>query len=290
MERIAPWLQTSWDRRAAGNFIGGGTGSGLAIVAAASTFWSGEVPRVLLAAAALAIALGLALVWLEIGRPWRFLHVFFHPQTSWMAREAMAAPPLIFTLGAAAWTGDERLALVAGLLALAFLYCQARMLRAASGIPAWREPAIVPLIVATGLAEGAGAFLILALLTPVGDRVALFLAPAAILIRWYAWTFYRGRLKGHGAPAGALNTLAAIDAPLLLFGTIAPLSLLVGAFVLTNFATPLALVAAAAALGAGWTMKGVIVTRAAFNQGFALPHLPRLAAAGKETGARPGWS
>ncbi len=289
MERVAPWLQTSWDHRAAGNFIGGGTGSGLAIVAAASTLWSGEVPRVLLAAAALAIALGLALVWLEIGRPWRFLHVFFHPETSWMTREAFVAPPLILSLGAAAWTGDETIALITGLLALAFLYCQARMLRAARGIPAWREPTIVPLIVATALAEGAGAFLILALLTPVGDRVALLLAPAAILIRSYVWTFYRGRLERHGAPAGALNALAAIDAPVLLFGTIAPLSLLVGALVLTNVATPLALVAGAAMLGAGWTMKGVIVTRAAFNQGFALPHLPRLAA-GKKTGARPGWS
>jgi phenylacetyl-CoA:acceptor oxidoreductase 26-kDa subunit len=290
MERVAPWAQTSWDHRAAGNFIGGGTGSGLAIVAATSTLWSGEVPRVLLAAAALAIALGLALVWLEIGRPWRFLHVFFHPQTSWMTREALVAPPLIFTLGAAAWTGGHALATIAGVLAIAFLYCQARMLRAARGIPAWREPAIVPLIVATGLAEGAGAFLILALLTPVGDRVALLLAPAAILIRSYVWTFYRGRLERHGGPAAALNALAVIDAPLLLFGTIAPLSLLVGALVLTTVATPLALVAGAAALGAGWTMKDVIVTRAAFNQGFAIPHLPRLAAAGKETGARPGWS
>jgi phenylacetyl-CoA:acceptor oxidoreductase subunit 2 len=290
MERVAPWLQTSWDHRAAGNFIGGGTGSGFAIVAAASTLWSGEVSRGLLAAAALAIALGLALVWLEIGRPWRFLHVFFHPQTSWMTREALVALPLIVSLGAAAWTGDERLALVAGLLALAFLYCQARMLRAASGIPAWREPAIVSLIVTAGLAEGAGAFLVLAPLTPVGDRVALLLAPATIVARWYVWTIYRRGITRRGAPTGALKALAAIDTPLLIFGTITPLCLLLAALFLTNVATPLALVAGAAALGAGWTIKDVIVTRAAFNQGFALPHLPRLAAAGKETGARPGWS
>lgn len=290
MERVAPWLQTSWDHRAAGNFIGGGTGSGLAIVAATSTLWAGEVPRVLFAAAALAIALGLALVWLEIGRPWRFLHVFFHPQTSWMTREALVAPPLIFTLGAAAWTGGHALATIAGALAIAFLYCQARMLHAARGIPAWREAAIVPLIVATGLAEGAGAFLILALLTPVGDRVALFLASAAILLRWYIWTIYRRGITRHGAPTGALKALAAIDTPLLIFGTITPLCLLLAALFLTNVAAPLALVAGAAALGAGWTIKDVIVTRAAFNQGFALPHLPRLAAAGKESSARPGWS
>ncbi len=41
MDRIAPWLQTNWDRRAAGNFIGGGTGAGLAIFAAASELTGG---------------------------------------------------------------------------------------------------------------------------------------------------------------------------------------------------------------------------------------------------------
>ena len=44
---------------------------------------------------------------------------------------------------------------LAAALALAFIYCQARMLQAAKGIPAWREPLLVPLMVVTGLAEGA---------------------------------------------------------------------------------------------------------------------------------------
>jgi hypothetical protein len=42
----------------------------------------------------------------------------------------------------------------AGPAAAAFLYCQARILRAAMGIPAWRGPWVVPLIVVSGLAEG----------------------------------------------------------------------------------------------------------------------------------------
>jgi hypothetical protein len=45
-------------------------------------------------------------------------------------------------------------------MAGAFLYCQARILRAAKGIPAWRTPWVVPLIVLSGLAEG-GALLLL---------------------------------------------------------------------------------------------------------------------------------
>ena len=51
---------------------------------------------------------------------------------------------------------------VAALLAAIFVYCQGRMLQAAKGIPAWREPLLVPLIVATGLAEGGGLLLLLA--------------------------------------------------------------------------------------------------------------------------------
>jgi phenylacetyl-CoA:acceptor oxidoreductase subunit 2 len=290
MDRTAPSLQTSWDRRAAGNFIGGGTGSGLAIIAAASALWSGAASRPAFALAALAITAGLGLVWLEIGRPWRFLHVFFHPQTSWMTREALVAPALVLALAAAAATGGRALAALAAAFALVFVYCQARILRAALGIPAWREPAIVPLIVATALAEGTGAALVLVVLAPERDPVALLFAPVAILARWIAWAFYRGRLARRGAPRDALRALAAIDAPLLLAGTVAPLALLVAALLLADLAGALAFVAGVLALGAGWVVKGVIVTRAALTQGFALPHLPRLAAAGKDSSVRPGWS
>jgi phenylacetyl-CoA:acceptor oxidoreductase subunit 2 len=48
----------------------------------------------------------------------------------------------------------------AAIAAAAFLYCQARILRASKGIPAWRAPLVVPLILLSGLAEG-GALLLL---------------------------------------------------------------------------------------------------------------------------------
>jgi phenylacetyl-CoA:acceptor oxidoreductase 26-kDa subunit len=291
MERIGPWLQTSWDHRAAGNFIGGGTGSGLAIVAAADALWTGQPQRFPFALAALVIAIGLGLVWLEIGRPWRFLHVFFHPRTSWMTRESLLAPPLLLALAAAAWTVHRAPAGLAAPLALAFLYCQARILRAASGIPAWREPAIVPLMLATGLAEGVGAFLVLTVLSGAPSAPpALLLALAAIGARWFAWVAYRHGLKRSGAPTGALEALAALQTPVLALGTIAPLALAATALILSSFAGALVLVAGALALGGGWIIKDVIVTRASFNQGFALPHLPRLGAAAKDSSARPGWS
>lgn len=291
MERIAPWLQTQWDRRAAGNFIFGGTGAGLAICAAASALAAGAHPAPAYAVAGLSIAAGLSLVWLEIGRPWRFLHVFFNPRTSWMTREALVAPPLLLALAAAAWPGGVAPALAALLLAAAFLYCQARILRAARGIPAWREGRIVPLILATGLAEGAGAFLALAPATGLGPGTALLaLALAALAARWLAWIAYRRRLDRQGAPTAARRALQAVGAPLLLLGTIAPAALLLGALADAAVAAPLALAAGLFALAAGWALKLAIVTRASFNQGFALPHLPRLDAARGDSSARPGWS
>ncbi len=86
MNRWGSVLQTQWDWRAAGTFRVGGAGCGLILMTAAASY--PHSPPLSLALQALAfIGLGLFMVWLEIGRPWRALHNFFHPQTSWMTRE-----------------------------------------------------------------------------------------------------------------------------------------------------------------------------------------------------------
>ncbi|HXP30274.1 MAG TPA: NrfD/PsrC family molybdoenzyme membrane anchor subunit [Stellaceae bacterium] len=291
MDRIAPWLQTNWDHRAAGNFIGGGTGSGLAIFAAASELAGGNPPRAAYVLAALFIVAGLSLVWLEIGRPWRFLHVFFNPQTSWMTREALIAPPLLIALAAAAWHGGAALAAVAALLALAFVYCQARMLRGSMGIPAWREPLIVPLALATGLAEGAGVLLALAIVAGAApSRFVLILALLSLVARWIAWAAYCRHLARRGAPTATRQALQAIDLQVLVLGTIAPIALIAAALGFADYAGPIALAAGVLGLAAGWLIKDTILTRAAFNQGFAVPHLARLGAVGSDSSTRPGWS
>jgi hypothetical protein len=132
-------LQDCWDWRAAGNFMFGGTGSALMLMIAINSF--PDTPPLPLGLTALVfIGLGLFLVWLEIGRPWRFIHTYFHPQTSWMTREASAAI-LLFPI---AFVGIvfkiPVMITLSGLLGLLFLYCQARILLASKGIPAWREP------------------------------------------------------------------------------------------------------------------------------------------------------
>ena len=147
-------IQKHWDVRAALNFMLGGSGAGLMIWTALLKVGSPYPVALSLAL----VGAGLLSVWLEIGRKLRAAHVFFNPFTSWMTRESFAALAL-FILGGAALVYPE-LRVGAAIMAGAFLYCQARILRAAKGIPAWRTPLVVPLIVLSGLAEGAALLLL----------------------------------------------------------------------------------------------------------------------------------
>jgi phenylacetyl-CoA:acceptor oxidoreductase 26-kDa subunit len=238
------WLQRHWDARAAANFMLGGAGSGLMV---ATAFVAGDSSVPILISLVL-IAGGLAAVWLEIGRKLRAVHVFFNPFTSWMTRESFAAL-LVFALGIGAIFVPSALPFAAA-AALGFLYCQARILRASKGIPAWRAPEVVPLIVFTGLAEGAG----LAMFFSVEDFLVAFFA-LAVIARFVAWRRYRAAVPSKALePAGKA---------LVWIGTVTALALV--------WVPPLA---GLAVLAAGGWLKFALVTRASFNQGFALPHLP----------------
>ena len=237
-------LQRHWDARAAANFILGGTGAGLIV----SSIFIGEASPVGLGL--VLIAAGLGAVWLEIGRKLRAVNVFFNPFTSWMTRESFAAV-MVFAGGMAFLVFRETpLIYVTAAFAALFLYCQARILFGAKGIPAWRARETVPLIIATGLAEGAG----VALLFSTQDLLMGLFALAAV-VRLIAWQRYHDAVRS-----------PALEAPgkgLLWLGTVAPLALML--------VTPLA---GLAALAAGWWLKFALVTRASHTQGFSLPHLP----------------
>ena len=51
----------------------------------------------------------------------------------------------------------------------------------------------------------------------------------------------------------------------------------------------LGVISALAALGSGWLFKAVLITRAAYNQGFALPRLPVRGSGSGGSAAKPGW-
>lgn len=268
-----PWHQTNWDARAAGNFIGGGAGSGL-IVATAYGGPTGMTLTVMLIAALALVGFGLFCVWLEIGRPLRAVNVFINPRTSWMSREAFVGL-FLFPVGAVTAFLSPGWLPATVVLALAFLYCQSRMLPAARGIPAWREPTTGVLIAATGLTEG---FALWVAATPWhGVRSAALLGVFAllVLVRQIVWIVYRRRLKGRIVKK-ADEALAGAGRWLLVLGTIVPLFIVV--VLLTSPAEwrvgPFEVAAGVLAWGAGAWLKFVLVTRAAFNQGFALKRLP----------------
>lgn len=243
------WVQQHWDARAALNFMLGGAGGGMMVSAVLA-----DRPAIIALALAL-VAGGLGAVWLEIGKKLRALNVFFNPFTSWMTRESFAAL-LLFALGAVALWNSAFLPLAA-LAALAFVYCQGRILRAARGIPAWRAPQVTLLIVATALAEGAG----LALFFTTAPLVVGWFG-LALILRAFAWTRYRAAVAH-----------PALDAPgkaLVQLGTIGALVLaLAGGWVPGS--APLA---GLLALATGLWLKFALVTRASHNQGYALPRLP----------------
>lgn len=277
--------QTNWDWRAAGNFICGGSGSGLLVVSAMSAGQS-AVYRLFGCAGLALIALGLFCVWLEIGRPWRAMNVFLHAKTSWMTREALVAVPLFVSGALAVASGATMWIWLTALLALVFLYCQARILQAAKGIPAWRAPLCVPLLMATGLTEGAGlAMLLRSLLNGIdgigqasSDAVALpAILLALLLLRALLWRAYRKQLLIAKAPRQAIAALGKIEFSLMLIGhwLAAGLLLLV---LLSPAPTPniawLGALAGLLAAAGGWQLKYTVIVRAGFNQGYALPRLP----------------
>ena len=103
-----------------------------------------------------------------------------------------------------------------------------------------------------------------------------FLVGALVLARWLVWRAYRARLGARATPR-ALEALDAAGRPLQIAGSLLPLAALVlvaSGLIGGAFAAPLLALAGLSAAGAGAWFKFTLVTRAGFNQGFALTHLP----------------
>lgn len=285
---LSPWLQTAWDLRAAGNFIGGGSGTGLLILVSLGAF-AGLYSQILLLVGLALVGLGLFSVFLEIGRPLRAMNVMLGGKRSWMTREAFVAG-VLFPLGGAALFMPD-LAKLVWIPALAYLYCQCRILEATKGIPTWRSPLIMPLILATGLTEGAGILLLLAPLVVDGgapEWVSGTLV-ALLALRLFVWMLYRRRMVAGGAPIQAAAVLIAFSGPFTIGGNVAPLVMLVAAGIQPDIAVAALAAAGLFAMAGGWALKICIVTKAAFNQGFAIEHAPARGSGTSGPGFKPGW-
>jgi phenylacetyl-CoA:acceptor oxidoreductase subunit 1 len=285
---VSPKVQQSWDWRAAANFTLGGTGTGLfaammlAVGFAPQLWWTAFLALALVGA-------GLFCVWLEIGRPWRFLNVCFNAKTSWMTREAILAMPFFGFGGLYLLWHHPVIGAIAGTSGLGFLYCQGQILRAAKGIPAWRQKGIGRLLFSTGLTEGTG--LMLALAVPLGATRPVLLALAGGLallaaLRFAAWHAYRRGLGDIGAPVG---TFKALDARFINLG-IAPHLAILASLTLGLASPPFLILGGLLAVVTGWAFKFGLITKASFNQGFALNRTPARGAGKSGPGIKPGWT
>jgi phenylacetyl-CoA:acceptor oxidoreductase 26-kDa subunit len=264
-------LQTNWDWRAASNFMFGGTGSALVLMMAIFSA-PRAAPLAPALTALLLIGLGLSMVWLEIGRPWRFLHVFFHPQTSWMTREGAVGTVLFPVTLAGVLLESVAVLALAAVIGFVFLYCQARILKASKGVPAWREAAIVPLIVSSGLVEGTAVAMMFFLSSKSSAAWMSGLLVLFVMLRMWIWYAYRDALVRSRAPAGALQALAKMNLEFIVVGCLAPVLLVLGSFAFGLGAWGVYL-AGVLALGSGWRLKYGLVVKAAYKQGYGIGKL-----------------
>jgi phenylacetyl-CoA:acceptor oxidoreductase subunit 2 len=258
-EGIEPIHQQHWDWKAATNFILGGSGASLFFFSVAfATPLAGFIGLGF-------VMLGLLAVLFKIGRPLRALYVLRQPQRSWMSREAWIAGGLfplgvVYLLGPWSWIGW-----IAALAGIAFLVAQAMILKESRGIPAWRTPFIVPLIILCGLSEGAA---LLSLLHPLALVLAVLTA-----LRGLSWFAYDRSVRTNGAPRRTIEVLSRCIPWMIAIGFLLPEILI---------ALDFERLAAVAVLASGYGLKFILITRAAYQQGFAIQR-------GNGT-VQPGWT
>ncbi len=285
----SPKQQYNWDWRAASNFIAGGAGGGLLLLTALAGL-DAFATRAAILLGLILIGSGLTCVWFEIGRPWRAMNVYRHFSSSWMTREAVVALTVFAAGGLALLTGAFALSVLAGILGLGFLYSQARILAANKGIPAWRHPASITLMVATGLAEGAGFLACVAAFTATGPGSAVLLGLLVLIVaRAWFWKSYLNGLTADGAPDAALRVLDALGPRLLLIGHLLPALAVVAALAGMPGRGALAMAAGILAVAGGWVLKFTLGRRAAFTQGLSLQRLPVRGQGPSGPAVKPGW-
>jgi phenylacetyl-CoA:acceptor oxidoreductase subunit 2 len=288
-DRAAPKQQRNWDWRAASNFIAGGAGGSLLLFTALADLAPGTARAAIFLGLAL-IGAGLTCVWFEIGRPWRALNVYRHFETSWMTREAVVAAVLFAAGGVALLTVWPLFVMLTGVLGLVFLYSQARILAANKGSPTWRHPRSIPLMIATGLAEGAGFLACVLAAFTSGINVGVLAGLMALLaIRALFWKVYLAAVEADGVPDAALKVLGGMDSGFMIFGHVFPGVVIVAALAGMPGSTVWMFAAGLAAVASGWFLKFTLVRRAAFTQGISVLHLPVRGRGAGGVEAKPGW-
>ena len=287
-------LQTFWDWRAAMNWCFGGLAGGT-IFAAWVASWVGligpaQLPKLYLLGAGL-MAIGLACVFLKIGRQERFWRAFARPNTSWMSRELYIVVVLFGALAAELVWPHPIIETLIAFAAIGFVYCQAQILHAAKGIPAWRAPFIPTMILASGLFEGVGMMALLTGLAPSMVKASVMIAGAGIaltIVNAALFHGYRSTARQEGIPPLARHALDELAPVVHSAGHALPALLFFVALVAPIDPATLLPLAGFSVLVGGFWWKFVVVTRASFQQGFALPKAPQRGSGKRAAPARLG--
>jgi phenylacetyl-CoA:acceptor oxidoreductase 26-kDa subunit len=179
------------------------------------------------------------------------------------------------------------------MVGLIFLFCQGMILEQAKGIPAWRTPRVIALIMATGLAEGCGLFLLLSAFLPALGSAAKPMAIALVALaatRIWTWWRYLNALESEGAPTRTLEIFTACRVWFFAAGLVLPVALIAVGLILPAADVVLFALAGFSVFASGWAIKFILITRAAYNQGFALPHTPIRGSGVPGPAVKPGWT
>ena len=290
-------LQTFWDIRAASNFTFGGFGAGLigmAWIVNSFTGLSSGLQNFAYVFGAFLIAFGLFCVFLEIGRKARFLHALKRPGTSWMSREIYVVVMLFIATAVAWYTAPQSDIPVpksgggwnhaAGMLALAFLYCQAKILNAAKGIPAWRVRAIPNLLISSALVEGCGLLVMAACYVQLTDpraenvpviRFICLIGFAAAIHFAFSWRRFVRYAHLDGVTPLAVQALKQASPLVHLVAHFVPIGLLCASYVVPNVHPIIYGLGGLAACAGGIIWRLLLITKASHQQGFSLPQRPK---------------
>ncbi|MEM2236836.1 MAG: hypothetical protein QXU87_06200 [Candidatus Caldarchaeum sp.] len=207
----AYWLERQhvWEWLALCNFLLGGAGGGLYVVAVLTNLADGFLT---LAAAGLVIA-GLGFVGLEAGNPAKAYHVFRNFRQSWMSREAVFATGFVLLAGLDFMWPSILLKWLAWFCAAAYVVSQGFMLAAAKKIPSWNTPLTPPLFIVLSLSAGLGIVIVLSKIQSPTSSILLGLSTIVLGASYVAWPgatkHFKLSLKAEGNWVYLLFSMAA---------------------------------------------------------------------------------
>jgi DMSO reductase anchor subunit len=195
-EMLPAQRQALWGWPAVVNFALGGLGSGWYVVALLANGFE-RLPGVTVAswAAPVFVLAGFAAVAAEAGRPLRGPRVLTRLRTSWMSRELLIGIAFVL-LVAADLAFPLRLYRVQAMVAAVLLaLAQGFIVRRARGVTAWDVPIMPLLFLLSALVSGAGAYLLVEVVTRrppppglVGALLALVVVAFVMWARYLVWT------------------------------------------------------------------------------------------------------